>query len=80
MVENIAAELTSRFGGLTSYTRSPAEGRWNEGSKTSYDEIVVLEVMTRHFDKDWWKQFRAGLEKKLKQKELLIRAQRIEII
>jgi hypothetical protein len=76
--EAIAGDLTRAFGGLTSYTRSPAEGRWKEEERTSYDEIIVLEVMTPHFDRPWWKAFRAELEEKLRQKEVVIRAQPIE--
>ena len=41
-------ELTARFGGLTAYTRAPAEGTWKEeGTRTSHDDIVVYEVMAR---------------------------------
>src|SRR5205823_2930353 len=40
-------ELTARFGGLTAYTRAPAQGLWqNEGGAPKRDDIVVYEVMT----------------------------------
>ena len=80
MFETVAGDLTARFGGLTSFMRSPAEGRWAQGGKTDYDEIIVLEVMTGTFDHDWWKAFRANLEAQLRQKEIVIRVQQIERI
>jgi hypothetical protein len=78
--ERIASDLTARFGGLTSYRRAPAEGRWKTGGATKHDEIVVMEVMTPQFDRAWWKSFRESLEDRLQQEELLIRAQRVEIV
>jgi hypothetical protein len=36
-------ELAERFGGLTAYTRAPAEGLWtNAGDQPARDDIVVL--------------------------------------
>ena len=44
--ENVANTLTERFGGMTAYTRTPAEGRWKDsGDTVSEGDIVVLEVM-----------------------------------
>lgn len=78
--ETIAGELTARFGGLTSFMRSPAEGRWKQEGRTDYDEIIVLEVMTAELDRAWWKALRARLETTLRQKEVVIRVQPIERI
>jgi hypothetical protein len=80
LFETIARELTARFGGLTSYVRSPAEGRWNHAERTDYDEIIVLEVMTHAFDRDWWRALRVRLEDELRQKEVVIRVTQIERI
>ena len=42
----VAAELTDRYGGITAYTRTPAEGRWKPGSEAaSLEDVVVFEVM-----------------------------------
>jgi hypothetical protein len=78
--ETIAGELTGRFGGLTSFMRSPAEGRWKQEGGTDYDDIIVMEVMTPQFDRAWWKALRTRLEGTLRQKEVVIRAQQIERI
>lgn len=70
--------LTERFGGLTAYTRAPAEGLWDEGDQVWVDDIVVYEVMVSELDRDWWREYRAGLEAAFDQQELVVRAQAIE--
>ena len=34
-------ELTHRFGGLTAYSRAPAEGVWDVAGGRAHDEVVV---------------------------------------
>jgi hypothetical protein len=67
-------ELTDRFGGVTAFTRAPAEGRWQDGSQVVRDEIVVFEVMTPKLDGAWWRALRGRLETELGQSEILIRS------
>ncbi len=77
----IGAELTERFGGLTAYTRSPAEGHWKKrGEITSRDEIVVMEVMVDDLDEAWWRAYREKLESDFRQHQVVIRAQPIVLI
>ena len=77
----IGAELTERFGGLTAYTRSPAEGHWKtRGEITSRDEIVVMEVMVEDLDEAWWRAYREKLESEFRQHQVVIRAQPIVLI
>ena len=78
--ERVAAELTERFGGVTAFTRAPAEGRWRQDGATEHDEIVVVEVMDEALDRAFWSQYRAELERRFRQEVILIRAQRTEII
>jgi hypothetical protein len=75
--DEVMHELTERFGGVTAYTRSPAAGLWkkNRSASTERDDIVVLEVMVDKLDKRWWAGYRRRLEKRLGQKELVVRAQ-----
>ena len=80
-LEQVAKELTERFGGLTAYTRAPAEGRWREGGEgTSRDEIVVYEVMTYPLDAGWWHAYRTELERRFAQDHILIRAQNVTLL
>jgi hypothetical protein len=60
--ETLARLLTDRFGGVTSYTGAPAEGRWKAGEVTERDTVVMLEVMTDSIDGTWWRQLREQLQ------------------
>jgi hypothetical protein len=76
----VAEELTERFGGLTAHTHAPAEGLWKEGADTTKDEIVTYEVMAEKLDKQWWGEYRKGLEARFKQEKVVVRAQKIEML
>lgn len=79
LYEQVARELTERFGGITAYTRAPATGLWEDPSgRTARDEIVVYEVMVEFPDADWWAAYRRELEGRFDQEELVIRAQEIQ--
>jgi hypothetical protein len=76
----LRTELTDRFGGLTAYTRAPAQGLWDEddGGPPKHDDIVVYEVMAESLDRDWWSDFRGRLERDFVQDEIVIRAHDVE--
>lgn len=75
----VSAELTERFGGLTAYTRAPAQGLWREEDEPPQrDDIVVYEVMAESLDREWWSAFRARLEREFAQEELVIRTHVVE--
>jgi hypothetical protein len=76
----VSSELSHRFGGLTAFTRAPAEGVWkeHEAAHATHDEIVVFEVMVDDLDRTWWKDYRIDLERRFKQDEVVIRAQAME--
>ena len=81
VLDEVMHELTERYGGVTAYTRAPAAGRWkNPSASTERDDIVVIEVMVEALDKRWWARYRKTLEKRLRQKELVVRAHRIEAL
>jgi hypothetical protein len=75
----VRRELTERFGGVTAFTRSPAAGRWaDDTGQIQRDELVRFEVMTETLDRDWWREYRAQLEQRFRQQEILIRASSFE--
>jgi hypothetical protein len=78
--DDLKVELSKKFGGLTAYTRSPAEGLWKRRSRTLREDIIVYEVMTRMRSASWWKQFRKQLESRFKQTEIIVRAQSIVLL
>jgi hypothetical protein len=70
----VRQHLTERFGGLTAFTRSPAQGTTTERGRPVHDDIVVFEVMTRILDVAWWGSYRLHLEREFRQDEIVIRA------
>jgi hypothetical protein len=67
----VRRELTERYGGVTAYSRAPAEGHWESGER---DDVVVIEVLVDRLDVEWWKAYREKLEKRFEQEEILMRA------
>jgi hypothetical protein len=78
----VRAALTERFGGLTAYTRAPAEGVWEpdraDEAAPARDDVVVYEVMVAELDRAWWADYRASLERRFAQDELVVRAHAVE--
>jgi hypothetical protein len=67
-------ELTKAFGGVTTFTRAPAQGTTDARGAVVHDDIVVFEVMVERLDRDWWARYRQSLEQEFAQDEILIRA------
>jgi hypothetical protein len=75
----VRRELVDRFGGLTAYSRAPAEGLWErEEGSVDADAIVIFEVMTGALDRAWWAKFRSRLEQLFGQEAIVIRASAVE--
>ncbi|HEX9078169.1 MAG TPA: hypothetical protein VF795_01195 [Desulfuromonadaceae bacterium] len=74
-------ELTERFGGITAYIRSPAEGIWKETPSTTVrDDIVIYEVMTEQLDRHWWQGYRGDLALRFRQDLLIVRVSQVELL
>jgi len=68
--------LTEKFGGVTTYTQTPATGLWKKDKgrgNLMYDKLIVYEVMTSKIDRSFWEQYKKKLETKFRQKALIIR-------
>ncbi|HEX2187801.1 MAG TPA: hypothetical protein VHG51_02825 [Longimicrobiaceae bacterium] len=77
--DRVRAELTERFGGVTAYLQSPAEGAWREpGGDVDRDDVVILEVMAGALDRAWWVGYREELERRFRQDEVVVRAMGME--
>lgn len=77
----VADLLTTRFGGLTAYTRAPAEGLWREeANSVARDEIIIYEVMSPALDGAWWREYRSALERKFRQERLVLRAHAVTML
>jgi hypothetical protein len=77
----VRRELTARFGGLTAFTRAPAEGFWKpEGEPVTRDEIMVFEIMTDDLDRNWWRDYRRNLEARFRQESVVVRASAVQLL
>jgi hypothetical protein len=76
----VRTKLTDKFGGLTAYTRAPAEGLWNSAGTVKRDDIVVVEVMAQSLDRAFWGNYRRELEELFQQDKIVIRAQKYEAL
>ena len=74
----LRAELVERFGGVTAFSRAPAEGLWDEGGLVDRDQLILVEVMAAELDRAWWADYRRTLEARFEQEELMIRALAVE--
>ena len=72
--------LTRRYGGVTAYTHSPAEGQWQTHGRTARDDIITVEVMHPKPEVRWWKAFRKTLETRFRQEEIVIRSLQVRRI
>ncbi|HEU0099766.1 MAG TPA: hypothetical protein VFQ67_13460 [Allosphingosinicella sp.] len=74
-------ELVEHFGGVTAFTRNPAEGLWKEGDgDPSRDDIIIFEVMADWLDRGWWRGYRTELERRFRQDEIVVRAREVELL
>ncbi|MBV8858778.1 MAG: hypothetical protein JOZ02_17745 [Acidobacteria bacterium] len=76
--DRVSEELAARFGGVTTFRRSPGEGVWREGGGESRDRVVVFEVMSEGLDRAWWREYREGLERRFRQEKIVARATEFE--
>jgi hypothetical protein len=81
--DRVRDELVERFGGVTAFLRSPAEGVWKESPRGQEaaavrDDVVIFEVMADALDRSWWHRYRLDLTARFAQDELVVRATLIE--
>jgi hypothetical protein len=71
----VRRELTDRFGGVTAYTRAPAEGLWEDPvGRVHRDDVVLVETMAETLDRVWWEGYARTLAARFAQEVIVIRA------
>ena len=80
LFSEVRDELVERFGGMTGYTRTPVSGLWQDQDETVHDDLIIYEVMVEPLDVEWWRQYRAKLERRFEQSELVVRAHEIQVL
>lgn len=78
--DDLAQHLTDTFGGVTSFLRSPAEGRWHGSRAMQREDIAVMEVMAKTLDRTWWSILKNELRDKFRQEVLIVRCHSIELL
>ncbi|KAA5532310.1 inorganic diphosphatase [Taibaiella lutea] len=72
--KKIKKTLVRKFGGVTTYTQTPATGLWKkEKGKVINDKMIVYEVMASKLDRSFWEQYKKKLQDWFKQEKLVIR-------
>lgn len=75
------AELAARFKGVTAYLRAPARGSWTApDGRTEQDDVVMVEVVTETFDRDWWRLYADTLALRFRQRDIHLRAVTVEML
>ena len=74
-------ELAAAFDGVTAYIRAPAKGVWTApDGHTEQDDVVMVEVVTERFDREWWRTYAATLARRFRQDTIHVRALPIELL
>ena len=80
-LERTRQELAARFNGLTAYTRSPAKGWWTApDGQTEQDDVIMVEVVTVTFERDWWRGYIRILAERFQQEQIHLRALTVEML
>ena len=74
--DTLARQLGERFGGVTAFVQSPAQGVWKNrrSGRLVHDEMILAEILVEAIDHAWWAAFRRELETRFGQEEIVIRA------
>jgi hypothetical protein len=81
LFDRTKSELTERFGGVTAFLQSPADGAWkHSGGDVVHDRVAIFEVMVEDVDTAWWRSYRVGLEKELEQDQILARLFQVSVL
>jgi hypothetical protein len=79
--ERIRRELTDRYGGVTAYSRAPAQGVWeDEEGRIHQDDVIVVEVMVEELDRVWWSAYRRELAERFQQESFVVRAMSLDVL
>lgn len=72
--EALKDKLVERFGGVTAFLHTPAEGVWAPSpERRTAEDVFIVEVMSETFDAAWWSMLQRELETALDQEHVVIR-------
>ena len=81
MLAQTQRELVDAFGGVTGYFQTPAHGVWTlpEGYRED-DRVVMIEIVSRTFDRAWWRDYVERLRNRFVQDAIHARAMTVELL
>ena len=78
---SVRQELVARFGGMTAFTRTPAQGVWEASERNKcQDDLIIYEVMAEQVERSWWQTYKQLLEQRFAQDQLVIRFSEVQLI
>ena len=80
-VQETRRELVERFGGITAYLQTPAQGVWTSPQgERERDAVVLVEIVAEHFDRTWWRAYAATLASRFQQDAIHVRAMTVDVL
>ena len=81
LYDDLARDLTNRFGEVTAYAQGPGQGLWDEGPGRAFREpVVTYEVMVDVVEREWWAALRERLAIQFDRGDLVVRAQEVSLL
>lgn len=80
LFDDVRGDLAAHFGGVTAFTRAPADGLWEQNGKLVQDNIVIFEVMTDRVEREFWRLYRLELQQTFQQSVITIRSEKIDLL
>ena len=81
LFEQVENEVVAQFEGFTAFLRAPASGLWvTPTDYLKWDDMIVYEVLVSTLDRAWWANYRARLQDRFQQDEVLVRATETELL
>ena len=80
-VRETRRELVDAFGGMTAYLQTPAQGVWTSpDGERERDAMVLVEIVTEHFDRSWWQAYAQKLAARFHQDVIHVRALAVDVL
>jgi hypothetical protein len=80
-LNRVKKQLVMQFGGVTHFPQK-SKGVWKVGQATFFDEITILRVLTDNTRaaQSFWRKLKVDLQKKWRQKHILIIARNVNSV
>jgi hypothetical protein len=79
--ERTRDELVERFGGVTAYVQTPAQGLWTRpDGRQEADRLIMVEVVAPAFDRSWWHGYASDLAARFDQQVIHVRALAVDVL